>query len=431
MGCVKWPRVVLAFSGLMLLGVASGASGVLIPSQMSDYHVDKVTIGLMFFSFSAGYLATAIGNGALVTRLGVRAQLTIGSAVYVGSVLAIGVRPSFPLLIVFLLVMGAGSGVLDSGFNGFISTLPDHTSLLNYLHAFFGVGALIGPLLASRMLAAHLPWQDVYLVLAGIATPILIGSAMLLPRRIPPPPDTDHGAPLSRALRLRAVWFAALFLCLYVGAEVTVGNWGFTFLTQDRAQGALLAGSVVSVYWLGLTLGRFLINALATRAGLGVAAMMYLTIGGMGVAVLIAWLGPGSALAILGFGLLGFFLGPIFPTTVAVMPRLAPARLVPSAIGFLVGMSVVGGAVFPYVAGALAQGVGIASLMPYLLVLAVLQAGAWWLIARRMRDQSGGSGESGTVGSASAAGPGAEPGPAGQALISSPITDAARSGLAP
>jgi fucose permease len=201
-----------------------------------------------------------------------------------------------------------------------------------------------------------------------------------------------------------------------VGAEVSVGNWGFTFLTQERDQGALLAGSVVSVYWLGLTLGRFFINAVASRAGLGVAGMMYACLAGMGGAVLVAWWGPGAGLAILGFGLLGFFLGPVFPTTVAVMPRLTPARLVPSAIGFLVGMSVVGGAVFPYVAGALAQGVGIGSLMPYLLVLVVLQTGGWWLIHRRMRTriQSGGSGDAGTAVSPaadpSAAGPSAVPG---------------------
>lgn len=398
MGPVKWPRLVLAFSGFILLGIGAGASGVLIPSQISDYHVDKVTIGLMFFSFSAGYLLAGLGNGALVSRLGVRAQLSLGMATYVAACLGIGVRPPFALLIALSLVSGAGCGIIDSGFNAYVSTLPGRTALLNHLHAFFGVGALIGPLVASKMLVAGFPWQDVYLVLAIIGAPLLIGCAILLPRRVPTPTDPERGAPLARALRRREVWFAAIFLCLYVGAEVSVGNWGFSFLTQERGQGALLAGSVVSVYWFGLTLGRFLINTIASRAGIGVAAMMYGCLVGMGGAVLLAWWGPGSVLAILGFGLLGFFLGPVFPTTVAVMPRLTPARLVPSTIGFLVGMSVVGGAVFPYVAGALAQGIGIGSLMPYLLLLALLQAGGWWLIARRMRvGQSGGSGGGGAL----------------------------------
>jgi fucose permease len=415
---MKWSGVVLSFSGLVLLGLGAGASGVLIPSQLADYHVDKVTIGLVFFAFSAGYLLSGLGNGILVSRLGVRAQLSLGVAVYVASSVGIGLRPPFALMVALSLVSGAGCGVIDSGFNAFVSTLPGHTALLNYLHAFFGVGALIGPLVASKMLVAGFPWQDVYLVLAIVGTPILIGCATLLPRRVPPPAGAERGAPLAQALRRRAVWFGALFLCLYVGAEVSVGNWGFSFLTQERSQGALLAGSVVSVYWLGLTLGRFLINTLASAAGIGVAAMMYGCLTGMAGSVLVAWWGPGSVLAIVGFGLLGFFLGPIFPTTVAVMPRLAPARLVPSAIGFLVGMSVVGGAVFPYVAGALAQGVGIGSLMPYLLVLAVLQTGGWWLIARRLRapDQSGGSGDTGTV----VPSPSPSPSPSPASLVDGP-----------
>jgi fucose permease len=135
-------------------------------------------------------------------------------------------------------------------------------------------------------------------------------------------------------------------------------------------------------------------------------------------------------LTIGGFGLLGFFFGPLFPTTVAVLPRLVPVRVVPSAIGFLVGMSVVGGGLFPYAAGALAQGVGLGSLMPYTLLLAVLQVATWVLITRRMRPdqsagaQSGGSGLAGTAGSA-------DPAATGQDRASSVTTDATRSGRAP
>jgi fucose permease len=86
----------------------------------------------------------------------------------------------------------------------------------------------------------------------------------------------------------------------------------------------------------------------------------------------------------LGFGLLGFFLGPMFPTTIAVTPLLLPSRLVATAIGLLVGVSVVGGAVFPWLAGALAQGLGLRALLPYLVILGVLQTAGWWTIARRL-----------------------------------------------
>ena len=82
--------------------------------------------------------------------------------------------------------------------------------------------------------------------------------------------------------------------------------------------------------------------------------------------------------------LFGFFLGPLFPTTIAVLPRLTPMHLVPTVIGVLVAFSVVGGAVFPWLAGALAQRVGVWSLLPFTLALTGLLGWCWWRIARRL-----------------------------------------------
>jgi fucose permease len=142
---------------------------------------------------------------------------------------------------------------------------------------------------------------------------------------------------------------------------------------------------VVSGYWLGLTLGRFVLNASASRAGIGVVTMLYACLGGVLVATILTWWGPDALVVALGFALIGFFLGPVFPTTIAVTPRLIPASLVPTAVGLVVGASVIGGAFFPWLAGALAQGLGLGSLLPYALVLGVLQVGGWWAIVRQMR----------------------------------------------
>jgi fucose permease len=146
---------------------------------------------------------------------------------------------------------------------------------------------------------------------------------------------------------------------------------------------------VVSGYWLGLTLGRFLLNAGATRAGIGVLGMMYGCLVGVAAATVLTWLGPNDVVVTVGFGLIGFFLGPVFPTTIAVLPRLVPPRLVATAVGLLVGASVVGGSVFPWLAGALAQGLGLGSLLPYSLLLSILLIVTWRAIGDRMRSVPG------------------------------------------
>jgi len=99
----------------------------------------------------------------------------------------------------------------------------------------------------------------------------------------------------------------------------------------------------------------------------------------------VVWVGPPAA-ATGGMVTLGFFLGPLFPTVISVMPRLVPANLVATAIGVLVGMSILGGAVFPWLVGASAQRLGLWTLLPIIMALAALLGLLWWSIARRLAE---------------------------------------------
>jgi fucose permease len=374
-------RLAVAFGGFVLIGVAAGGAGVLLPAQIADYGVDKTTIGLMFITFSIGYVLSAAANGALLHRFGVRAYVVLGAGILLVAAGLTGLRPGFAVLVALQFGMGFGGGAIDAGLNAYLSTLPRSTALLNYLHAFFGVGALLGPLLAAGLLARHIHWTVFYLLYAVLALPVAAGLLLLYPRARPP--TSDKAQPrLVSAFRIRTVWLAAIFLAIYVGIEISVGNWGFSFLTEERQQGVLLAGWVVSGYWLGLTLGRFALNRLAESVGVGVVSLTAGCLAGTVGSALLVWLLPSTTAAGVGLIVLGFFLGPIFPTTIAVVPRIAPARLVATAIGILVGVSVSVGAVFPWLVGAVAQRVGLWSLLPFTIGLAVVLAVLWWRIVR-------------------------------------------------
>jgi len=113
--------------------------------------------------------------------------------------------------------------------------------------------------------------------------------------------------------------------------------------------------------------------------------MMHACMAGVAVATVLAWVVPGAAAASAGLALLGFCLGPIFPTTMAVAPDVTTARLVPTAIGVMNAGSVAGGSALPWLAGAVAQGVGVWTLLPFALVLAVAQWVVWWRMVGHMR----------------------------------------------
>ena len=372
--------VVLSYVAFVLVGVSAGVGGVLIPAQIRDYDIDMATIGLTFVTFSVGFFVAGTSVGALISRLGMRGSLLAGGACFVAAELFMATRPAFLLFVVVQALAGYGIGVLESALNVHLSALPSAASLLNRLHGFFGVGALLGPLLASWMLT-FAAWPAVLLVLALLTVPVPLGFAVVLPRDGARGEIGDQTAParhgmLRTILRDRAVLLAAAFLAVYVGLEVSTGNWAYTYLVDERGSGALAAGWAVSAYWLGLTVGRFVISPLANRVGVSSARTMLGCLVAVVVVTLLTWAAPGAAVAG-GFAALGFFLGPLFPTAMAMVPTMTEPSLVPTAIGVMNGVSVIGGAALPWLAGAIAEGVGIGVLLGYVAVLGVAQLVLW------------------------------------------------------
>lgn len=377
---MRWGRLAVGFAIFAIIGLNLGGTGVLLPTQIEDYHIDKTVIGTVFFATSIGYFAAATGGGALLQRMGTRAYLLCGGGVMVGATAIMALRPSFGLYLALQVVSGLGNGALEAGLNAYLSTLDRATALLNSLHAFFGVGALIGPVVAARMLAWGYAWTAYFALIAVVLAVCSVG--LLLYPTTATHETTEASNGYGAALRHPAVWLGGLFLAVYVGVEISLGNWSFTFLTEDRGHGVVLAGWAVSGYWMGFTAGRFVLSRLAERFGVSVVTLIAGCVAGAIACSLAVWLIPGTAVP--GLALLGFFLGPMYPTLIAVVPRLVPGRLVATAIGLLVGVSVGGGALFPWLAGAIAQRFGAWSLFPFSVALAAVVALSWRLIARRM-----------------------------------------------
>ncbi len=381
------PQLGTAFFGFVLIGVASGAWGVLLPSLSAYYNVDKSVVGLLFFASAVGYFLSALSTGFLTAKLGQRWYLVTGTATFMLCCVLLALKPPFALVLFIRLFQGMATGILEAGLNLFVAALPNNTALLNYLHAFYGVGALVGPLIASTILALSWGWNTAVLTWTFLALPLLIGLLALFRHQSSGAAhegQTGEGENgLLAALKIPVVWFATLFLLFYVGVEVSLGSWGYTFLLENRHESDLLAGGIVSGYWLGLTLGRFILNNIAGRLRLGLSGLMYTCMGGIVLGILMIWLIPGVVASAVAFCLTGFSLGPIYPSTVALVPDIVPSRMVSSAIGFLVGLSILGVALFPWIAGTLAQYTGIWSLLPYSVGLTVIMLALWWTIRRR------------------------------------------------
>src|SRR5437667_2088249 len=371
-------QVGLAYSAFLLIGANDGALGVLIPSMRQYYSIDKATIGLLFLFQTIGYLLAAFNSGLLVEKLGNRRFLVLGVTSFLLGVIALSLMLPFMIILIMMMPLGFGIAIIDAGLNTYIASRPRNAALLNYLHAFYGTGALLGPVIASTILSIRWGWNSIYLVWIGMSLVLLIGFKLIFkPQNISQPEEVTKTKSnvLVSALKLPTVWVAALFLLIYVGAEVSLGSWSYSFLTEERHASILLAGWMVSGYWLGLTLGRLALARVTLRVGS--ARVIQGCLVGVVIGVLLVWLVPIYVVSAIGLGLIGFSFGPIYPTTIALISNKVSARILPSAIGFMVSLGSIGAAVLPWFAGMLAEHVGLWSLMPYVIVLTAVMVCLW------------------------------------------------------
>ena len=380
-------RIGLSFFAFILIGANDGAVGILLPSIIAHYSIDKATAGLLFPAATLGYLIAAFSSGLLLERLGRRNLLALGAGGLMLGAAIYSTMPPFAALFPVLFCIGFGVAILDAGLNAYIAGLPRSTGLLNYLHAFYGVGALLGPIVASTILALAWGWNTTYLVWVAAGGVVLLGFLLLFQddgkapaRGADTAQPATEGNTLFITLRTRLVWLAALFLLAYVGAEVSLGTWSYSLLTEDRHVATLLSGWIVSGYWMGLTVGRVVLGRIAERAG--AVRLIQACLAGVAIGVVLVWVAPNVAVAGVGLWLTGFSLGPIFPSTIAVISERVPGRIQQSAIGFAASLGSLGAAFFPWVAGTLAQRVGLWTLLPFVVALAVVMLALWLLLQR-------------------------------------------------
>ncbi len=367
-------RVGIAFSAFVVIGAVEAALGVLVPSLLETFELSTASVTLLLASQIGGYALAALFNGVVISRLGLGRMLVVAFSLLASALLLYALTPRWDLMVAGGVVLGLGIGLIDAGLNTAVAQHESGTSLIGPLHGFYGVGAFAGPAIATTVLALGSGWRLVYALLAGLVGLLFLGiwrhrQSCLWQR--PSTAASGDWRVLGQALQLPSVRLSGLVLLTAVGIEASIGTWAFSVQHLGRSQPAVVAGIGVSLYWLGLTVGRFCFGGLVER--LGVIRLITCSIALL-LAAQIGWshgVAPSVALPLLGFALAA-----IFPATILLIPRRLPGHLVPAAVGFATSAGSAGAVVLPSSLGWIAADVGLSAvpalLVPVVLGLAVL-----------------------------------------------------------
>ncbi|KAG0799442.1 hypothetical protein G6F26_009387 [Rhizopus arrhizus] len=356
---------------IVVAGLNDGTLGSIIPRVKQYYDIPNETVSLLFLCSSIGFFTSALMNGFIVHRIGQLNTIYMGSCLQLLSYLILMMGFPFPVMAAAMVCTGLGTGITDAAMNVFVASLPMATLMLNILHAVYGVGAMISPLVATFLLEHNLPWKGMYIFLTIASVINVVGviiGFMGVQLEEEESADQDVDSKQSRKELTKAAILhpmtiiGSLYILIYVGDEVVMGGWGYTYLTEGRHGDPISMGRVISTYWAGLASGRILLGYLAGKFGekLMITIFTAMIVGCLSIMIISADIVVNSS-ALISIGLL---LGPMFPTTISIASKVLPRSYHTTSLGFISALGAGGAAFFPFITGIISGKFGILS-MPY------------------------------------------------------------------
>jgi Fucose permease len=368
----------LAFIAFTSLGLPDGLLGVSWPSIRQDFHVPLDNLGLVIAIATAGYLCASFCSGIVLRVLPLGTVLALSTFAASFALLGFALAPYWWLILILSFIAGLGGGAIDAGLNSY-GAKHFTPRALNWMHAFFGLGTTIGPMIVTAVLGSGLVWQVSYLIvgLAQLALAITFFVTRRYWQQEPNISDSSQTspshAPTLKTLRRPVVWFGMLMFFFYSGVELATAQWSYSVLTLGRGVSETTAGFVVSLYWGSLMVGRILFGFIANRVPL--IATLRLCIIGSIIGAFLFWRDLSLPFSVLGLMMIGFFFAPIFASLISLTPKRVGEEHANSAIGFQVAFAALGAASLTGFAGILARALGLE-----IIGLAIFSAAVFLLI---------------------------------------------------
>lgn len=363
--------IVLSFLAYAILGLSAGFLGVAWPSMQAGFGLPLGAVGILLLASTSGGILASYANGRLIPRYGAGIILIVGTLIGSLGQLGMALGQQWWLVVVLGFLAGYGAGVLDSGLNIYMAE-RSNPRIMNWMHACFGLGATLGPLVVTAVLEAGLSWRYAYGIAAGakfFLALCFILTYSLWQTKIETSDEAQatqgHGLPKPTLI----LWLSIAIFFLYSGIEVTAGQWSYSLFTEARGVNIVSAARWVSIYWGVFTIGRLLFGLIANQTNsvfILRACMAGLVVGTLGLIAQV------NAISFTGLAFIGFMEAPIFPLLVSDTPRRVGSRLATRAISNQVAAAGLGIAVLPGLAGVLAERWSLEIIGYFLLVAAMV-----------------------------------------------------------
>jgi fucose permease len=371
--------ITVAFLSFIVMGFNAGLMGVAWPSIRTSFGVSLDSIGTLMVLGTAVSLAVSFNSGPMIARIGMGPLLMVSCIIGGFGLLGFSLAPAWWVVILFSMMASTGATMLNTGINTYLATNVS-AGLMNWLHACFGLGAIISPAMMTAILNRGYSWRWGYGIIV-LSYWVLAAGFGLAAKRWPASEGASTGANPDSAtapstgvrsqdtLKLPAVWFSLALFFTFTGMEGAAGQWPYTLFTEGRGIDPAVAGFWASVFWASVTVGRIFFGIVVGRVG--AVPLIRMCMAGSVCGAALIWWGISDTLSFLGLALIGFSTSPLFPVLTSNTPERLGSGHAANAIGFQMTAVRLGLAAIPALMGVLAEAFGLETIGLCLFVVAV------------------------------------------------------------
>lgn len=376
--------LILIYITFISLGLPDSLLGSAWPVLSQEIGAPLSGAGVVSFIVTGGTIISSLLTDRLVRCLGTGRLTAVSVCMTAAALLGFSLAPGFGWLCLLALPLGLGAGAVDAGLNNYIA-LHYAARHMSWLHCFWGIGATAGPAILSLFLARQGGWRKGYLVIAIIQFCLTAALFLTLPlwkkKDASPQTGTDGSLPrVAHPLRLPLARPVLLGFFCYCAIEASTNLWAASYLTGLRGVSAQTAAQWTSLFFLGITTGRFLTGFATMR--LPAHALMRIGQACCLAGVLFVLLPLPQVFAALGLALIGLGCAPIYPCMLHETPRRFGEAAAQSLMGLQMASAYLGSTLVPPLIGLLAPALSLWVLPVLLLTLLVMMVFACEYINR-------------------------------------------------
>ena len=361
--------IYIAFIGL---GIPDSLFGTAWPAIYSEFELPISFGSFVTIIISCGTVLSSVISSKIISRLGTNKVSAYSTLLTALALLGFSFAPNLWVMCFWAIMLGIGAGAIDVALNNYVAIHYSATHM-SFLHCFYGVGVSVSPYILSLVIAGNFGWRGGYRIAFAIQLIITLLLFLSLPlwrkahgSENESEENTHKDLSFGSVLKIRGVKMMCSLFIASCAIECTCGGWGSTFLVEYKHLPAEKAAQIIMIYYIGMTLGRFLSGILAAK----LHSWKIIKLGQivLGLALLLLILPGGVYLCALGMFLIGLGNGPLFPNFNYLTPENFGSDISQSVIGIQMASAYIGIMVAPAVCGLLGQVFGMVIFPFYLIV---------------------------------------------------------------